>query len=184
MSQINVKSSKLLFTNHTIFKAIDKLSLDIVKYYKKKYINNLTIITILEGGMIFATNLITNYNILDNFQIYNLSVHSKSYIDNKKSKKPIIDISHISYNNIYNKDILIVDDIYDTGETINVLKNNLISYKPSSIKSCVLLRKKDITSNKPDFWILECKKNDFVFGYGLDYNGSCRNLLNIYAKST
>ena len=172
---------QLLYSSTIIFQAIDNLSKNIITAKCFKNNSKLVVITILEGGMIFSSDLIMNKNMRSYFDIFNLSVHSKTYINNKKTKKAIIDLRHISYEDIHDNSILIVDDIYDTGETIENLKHELISFQPKLVKSCVLLRKKDISKTKPDFWALECNKDEFVLGYGLDYDGLYRNISHIYS---
>ncbi|MBO7377676.1 MAG: hypoxanthine phosphoribosyltransferase [Clostridia bacterium] len=75
------------------------------------------------------------------------------------------------------RDVIIVEDIMDSGHTLSYLRRMLSSRNPSSIKICALLdkpsrREVDIT---PDYKLFEVE-NEFVVGYGLDYNEKYRNL--------
>ena len=78
---------------------------------------------------------------------------------------------------IKNKDVLIIEDIIDTGNTLYYLKNELNTRNPKSLKICTLLdkksrRQKDIT---PDYIGFEIE-DKFVIGYGLDYKDLYRNI--------
>ena len=75
------------------------------------------------------------------------------------------------------RDVIIVEDIMDSGHTLSYLRRMLSSRNPASIKICALLdkpsrREVDIT---PDYKLFEVE-NEFVVGYGLDYNEKYRNL--------
>ena len=79
--------------------------------------------------------------------------------------------------NIENKNVIIVEDILDTGITLNYLYNHLKSKNPKSLKLCVLLDKKErrIQDINADYIGFEIE-NKFVIGFGLDYDEKYRNL--------
>jgi len=78
---------------------------------------------------------------------------------------------------VQNRDVLLVDDIFDTGHTLYELIPQIDELGPSSVRSAVLLRKQGRceVSLKPDFVGFDIP-NEFVVGYGLDYNDQYRNL--------
>jgi len=83
--------------------------------------------------------------------------------------------------NIKDRDVLIVDDIYDTGHTLGALKEQLEKLSPRSLKTCVLLNKNDVAkvSTTPDYVLFDIA-DLFVVGYGLDYKEQYRGLSGIY----
>ncbi|ADY53554.1 hypoxanthine phosphoribosyltransferase [Pseudopedobacter saltans DSM 12145] len=83
---------------------------------------------------------------------------------------------------IENRDIILIEDIVDTGNTLEYLINKLKTKSPASIKVASLLLKPDALQKKIDeiAYIGFEITNDFVVGYGLDYNGIGRNTKNIY----
>ncbi len=82
---------------------------------------------------------------------------------------------------IKGRDVILLEDIVDTGITISHLVSDLSKYEPKSIKIATLLLKPAAvrTDIRPDYVGLEIP-NDFIVGYGLDYNGYGRNLKDIY----
>ena len=76
-----------------------------------------------------------------------------------------------------NRDVILVEDIVDTGLTMNYLKNALMSRKPKSLTTVALLEKPDALKVACEVDFVGFKiPNDFVVGYGLDYQGLYRNL--------
>lgn len=96
----------------------------------------------------------------------------------------------IYYNvreDITDKDVLLIDDIIDSGITFNYIRENMLSKRPRSLKICVFLDKKkrrlvDVPLDYVGFEI----PNEYVVGYGLDYDNKFRNLpyISIFRKKT
>ena len=156
---------------------VKKLAEEIHSYYKKNNIDEIQFIFITTSSFIFASDLIRDLS------LYDLKIHSehlsiRSYSGLKSIK---IDESEVELNrlNLDGKVILIVDDILDTGKTLNFLKKKINErYKPLMIDFCCLMRKTAIKRNldfKIKFIGFEIP-NVFVVGYGLDYNGLYREL--------
>ena len=82
-----------------------------------------------------------------------------------------------NYNGVENKDVVIVEDIVDTGNTLKFLVNYINDMKPHSVVVCTLLDKeaKRVVDIKPDYYGFKVD-DSFVVGYGLDYNQEYRNL--------
>ncbi|ACI18708.1 hypoxanthine phosphoribosyltransferase [Dictyoglomus thermophilum] len=163
------KIGKILFTKEEIEKRIKELGEEISKDYKDK---DLVLACILKGAVYFAVDLTRNLSIpfvLDFISIL-------SYGSSRESQGIVRIIKDLDVN-IYKKDLLIIEDIVDTGLTLSYLIRNLQAKNPSSIKVCTLLdcpgrRIIDITVDYKGFEI----PNYYVIGYGLDYKEKYRNL--------
>jgi len=83
--------------------------------------------------------------------------------------------------NIEGRDIIIVEDIVDTGRTVEYIKSVLKDKKTSTIKICSLFFKPSahLYTDPPDYVGFDIS-NEFIIGYGLDYNGKYRNIRDIY----
>lgn len=177
---------------YTSFKKITKLvdSEDIkytiknlakqINYDYKDKADNLVVIGILKGSFIFLSDLCKELN-FDSFKIDFMKC--SSYIGSESSGIMVNDLG--LSEDIKNKDVLIVEDIVDTGLTIINLLNILSTEKPKSIKLCTLINKTEdriFNCINPNYVGLHIK-SEFVVGYGLDYNGKFRNLNNIYTVS-
>lgn len=147
---------------------------EIAKKISADYIDEeIVLVCILKGATYFAIDLskkITNDDIIIDFMkvsSYGSQTESSGKIDFK------LDLSE----NIENKNVIIVEDIIDTGITLNYLYNHLKSKNPKSLKLCVLLDKKErrIQDIHVDYIGFEIE-NKFVVGYGLDYDEKYRNL--------
>ena len=82
--------------------------------------------------------------------------------------------------NVKGMHVLLVDDILDSGRTLTRIRGELEALQPKSIQSCVLLRKKlESAMNVPCEYVGFDIEDEFVVGYGLDYDGYYRNLPDI-----
>jgi hypoxanthine phosphoribosyltransferase len=131
-------------------------------------------ICILKGSIIFAADLIRQITIPLEVEFLSIS----SYGDSTKSSgqvKIILDLK----KSIEGKNVLIIEDILDTGLTLNYLYEMLSVRKPKTLKICTLLRKvnPDVHIKLPvDYCGFDISKDDFVIGYGLDYAEKYREL--------
>ena len=166
---INSKKFKKFITSKKIKQRISDLSKKINKDYKDK---NPIFICILDGSFMFATQLYKKIKIDSEISF----VKVKSYKGtNSESLDELIGISQ----ELENKDVVIVEDIVDTGKTIKYIIDKL---KCKSIKIAALLSKPEIHKMNLDYVGFEIP-DKFVIGYGLDYNGLGRNLKEIYQIS-
>ncbi|MDR0978193.1 MAG: hypoxanthine phosphoribosyltransferase [Endomicrobium sp.] len=129
------------------------------------------IIAVLKGSFIFCADLIRSLNLECEIGFISLS----SYIGMQTQEKVRM-VSGLK-ENISGRDVIIVEDIVDKGFTLDFLISNLSSKKPNSIKTCVFLDKKCAREKEVavDYSCFEID-DDFVVGYGLDYNGLFRQL--------
>lgn len=130
---------------------------------------------ILNGSFMFAGDLF-KYITID-CQITFLKLASYQGTSSTGNVKRLIGLNE----DIKDKTVVVLEDIVDTGITLDNIKKQLIGYEPAEIKFATLLFKpeayqKDIELDYVGFSI----PNDFIIGYGLDYNGYGRNLADIY----
>jgi len=155
-----------------VLKAIDRLALDIMRDYHDK---TPLFVPVLNGAFMFASDLFKAYT--HTAEICFIKLSSYRGIQSTKKVKTIIGLDE----EVTNRDIIVLEDIVDTGITVASLVEDLKKYQPSSIKIATLLFKPKAlkTGMKPDYVGVEIP-NDFILGYGLDYNGLGRNLRDIY----
>jgi hypoxanthine phosphoribosyltransferase len=130
---------------------------------------------ILNGAFMFAAELIKQ--ITPNCQITFLKLASYAGTSSTGTVKRLIGINE----DIKDKSVVILEDIVDTGITLENIIKQLKGYEPKEIRVATLLHKPDAFQKdiKLDYVGLEIP-NDFVVGYGLDYEGFGRNLPDIY----
>jgi hypoxanthine phosphoribosyltransferase len=134
---------------------------------------NLLLICILRGGVPFLVDLsrhITSPHMMDFMAV-------SSYGVGKRESTGTVRVTLDLQTDIHDKDVLLVEDIVDSGHTISSVINMLKLRQPRSLKVCALLdkperRESDITIHYRGFTI----PNKFVFGYGLDLDEYYRNL--------
>ncbi len=159
----------IMYSKEEIQNKIKLLASKINDYYNK---DSIVIICILKGSFIFCSDLVRNLNMpLKIAFIKASSYRDKTYSDGK------VDIIDDIDDNIENKNILVVDDIIDTGYTLNKIISLLKEKNPKSIKLCTLFNKEERrkVDLKSDFYGFDLP-NEFIIGYGLDYNEEYRNL--------
>jgi hypoxanthine phosphoribosyltransferase len=163
------KKRNILISEEQIANRIKELSQQISKDYKDK---NLYVLSLLRGSFIFAADLVRSIDAPLRIGFMTTSSYGHSE-ETTGSVKVINDIP----DDITGLDVLVVDDIVDSGITMNFVINHVKSLGAASVKSCVLLdkperRKVDI---KPDYCCFEIP-DVFVVGYGLNYGDFYRNI--------
>ena len=158
-----------LITKEEIEKRIDALAEQIMKDYAGEEIY---MVCVLKGGIFFMVDLARKINgpVLFDFMVvssYGSGTESSGHIMIKKDLD----------DNIEGKNVLIVEDIIDSGNTLNQLRSFLLTRNPASFKICTILDKPsrrtvDVPVDYVGFEI-PC---EFVVGYGLDYDQRYRNL--------
>ena len=132
-------------------------------------------IGILNGSFIFFADLVRSINI--NLEVRFLTISSYKGI----SSTGKIKFHDQNLDKIKNQDLIVVEDIVDTGNTIKALKRMLLKQKPKSIAFVALLMKKNMAKiNFNIDWVGFEIPDEFVVGYGLDFNQKYRNLKGIY----
>ena len=162
-----------LYSKTQIKERIKQLGLEITNNYDKD--DEIIIICLLKGAFIFASDLVREIDRDVKIEFMNVS----SYGADKVSSGKINILSDISID-IKDKNVIIIDDIIDTGYTLFEIKKILEKKDPKKIELCTLLDKKEgrkVTINV-NYNGFECP-NKFVVGYGMDAGSKYRNLPNI-----
>lgn len=132
-------------------------------------------IAVLNGSFMFAAALMKYY--IGDAQITFVKLASYHGVNSSGSVKSLMGLDV----QIQGKDVVIIEDIVDTGLTLQVLSNTLMAHSPKSLKVATLLFKPLAVKHpiKPDYIGFEMP-NSFFVGFGLDYNGFGRNLPTLY----
>jgi hypoxanthine phosphoribosyltransferase len=155
-------------------KEIDNRVLEIADRINKDYEGEeLTLICVLKGGVVFMCDLAKRLNL--NVRLDFMSV--SSYGSQTKSSGVVKIIKDLD-DSIDGKNVLVVEDIIDSGNTLSYLMDILKKRGPKSIKLCTLLDKPSRREKKDVFVDYVCFEieDKFVVGYGLDYDQRYRNL--------
>lgn len=130
------------------------------------------LICVLKGGVFFTCELAKRITVPVSLDFMSVS----SYGDETKSSGVVKIVKDLD-ESIENKDVIVVEDIVDSGRTLSYLLENLKSRKPKSLRLCTLLDKPDrrVKQVKVDYTGFEIP-DEFVVGYGLDYAQKYRNL--------
>ncbi len=158
----------------TIAQKVDQIARQISSDYKDA---NLVMLGVLKGAFVFMADLV---RCLDLKQVTVDFVRLESYGDRADSSGKIRVVQDVQVD-IRDKDVLIVEDILDTGLTLEYLKNHLKRFQPRSVKICVMIdkferRKVDVQAQ----YVGHKVKEGFLVGYGLDYAEAYRHLSGIY----
>lgn len=148
-----------------INKQVVRLGHEITRFYNGEPI---TIISVLSGSLLFVADLIRQLPD-SNIQIGFMGIESYEGIE----RKGLRITSPLSLD-VRDKTVLLVDDILDSGKTLEFVKSEILSYGASHVESCVLIRKES-SPVRANFVGFDNFGDDFVVGYGLDYNGYYRN---------
>ncbi|OUU20675.1 MAG: hypoxanthine phosphoribosyltransferase [Planctomycetia bacterium TMED53] len=130
------------------------------------------VVCVLKGAFVFVADLVRQLDFPFTVDFLRASSYGDSVVTSGEVKLDL-DLQQ----SISNRHVLLVEDIVDTGLTLKYLQSNLESRNPASIKICTLLHKplNNVKLTHIDFCGFEIP-NDFVVGYGLDWQGYYRNL--------
>lgn len=157
-----------LITQTAIRNVIIGLGATITHDYRKR---DLTVVCLLDGSLVFTANLLLQIKIPVN--LYSIKV--SSYEGKESTGMVKYNVKDLEF--CKDKDILLIDDILDSGLTLSTVVKDVKEVGASSVRTCVLLNKQidrqiDI---EPDYKAFDIE-NEFVVGFGMDYNGLYRNL--------
>ena len=170
--KINGKKLSKIFDKQTIQKRVQEMAAELSKKFDNK---KPIFIGVLNGSFIFASDLLRNLNI--NCEIDFIKLSSYKGQNTTGTVKLLKDISA----DITNRDVIIIDDIIDSGLTIEFLVKRLKGASPRSISIVTLLFKPDVAKLSLPIDIIGFEiAPDFVVGYGLDYDQNFRHLPAVY----
>ena len=159
---------KVLISQEEIENKVSELANEINSKYKGK---ELVVIGILKGAFIVVSDLAKQLNLDVTFDFMSI----KSYYGSESTGQVKI-VKDLEYD-ITDKNVLIVEDIYDTGLTLSNLKKLLESRNPKSIEVFSMFVKKEVAQDPIEINYSGFEIGpEFVVGYGLDYNGKYREL--------
>ena len=163
-----LENVKVLYEEKELQARILELANQIDADYQGKTV---TVISVLKGAVFFTVDLVTKMKTPIELEVMQVSSYEGTETTQKIQIKKDLDHS------IEGKDVLIVEDIIDTGYTLNYLKEYLLNQHPKSLKIAVLADKAErrevpVEIEYTGFVI----PNKFVVGYGFDYNEIGRNL--------
>jgi hypoxanthine phosphoribosyltransferase len=168
MSELD-KNIDILYDADTIAKRVRELGRQITEDYKG---DELIVVGILKGSFVFMSDLVRSIDLPLRCEFMGVS----SYGDDTASSG-VVRVTHDLTEPIHDANVLIVEDIIDTGLTVRYLLDNFATRMPRSVKVCTLLHKPDNSRIKvPIDYTGFTIPNEFVVGYGLDYASIYRNL--------
>ncbi|TNF52606.1 hypoxanthine phosphoribosyltransferase [bacterium] len=169
---------KPFLTVEQIQSKVQEMASEISKDYERK---DFISVGILKGAFMFFTDLVRLIHAPMSIDFFIASSYAKT--ESTGEIKLHADLRE----NIRDRHVLLIDDIADTGLTLLHIRNLLLARKPASLRTCVLLdkksrRKAEVPLDYVGFEI----PNEYVVGYGLDYENRFRNLpyIAIFKKST
>lgn len=160
---------RVLFTEAEIQRAIDRVAAEVTSAYDG---NDFTVVSVLKGSCIFASDLIRRIPI----PLELAFLAASSYGSGTVSRGLRMNFLP-SDNEIEGRSLLLVDDILDTGKTLHFIQAELDRRGARGVRTCVFLDKpsRRVVPIEPDFRCFEVE-DTFVVGYGLDLAGRYRNL--------
>ncbi len=170
----NMHKLKILYSKSQIQKVIEKLAKKIDNdYLKTKHSQPLVVISVLKGAFIFTADLIREMKLPVQLEFVRISSYGTKKVSSGKIEAPLLSLPDLS-----GRDILIVEDIVDSGRTIYFLKDYIAAqFRPKSLKVACLLNKSarrevDIEADYVGFEV----EDYFLVGYGLDSGERFRHL--------
>jgi len=162
--------AEVLITEEELQARIAELGKVISADYQGK---DLLAVCILRGAVVFLSDLIRHITVPHEMDFMAVSSYGGTRIESSGVVRILMDLK----TNIQGRDVLIVEDIVDTGLTLNYIIDNLKTRRPASLRTCALLNKRerrqvDVPLDYVGFDI----PDKFVVGYGLDYDEKYRNL--------
>jgi hypoxanthine phosphoribosyltransferase len=158
---------RVLVSAEQIQSSIDRLAVEI---REREGSRPLTVIAVLTGSIIFLADLIRKLEMPLRVGV----LQARSYLGTERGS---LTINAEMLPEVAGRDVLVIDDIFDTGHTLAQVLARLKDFGPKSISTAVLVLKhgKQQVPMRPDYVGFEIP-DVFVVGYGLDYNDAYRNL--------
>ena len=172
---MNYRIGEVLLTEEKISRRVREMALEIAEIYRGQ---DLMVIGILKGAVIFMSDLVRSVSPDVRISMDFMAV--SSYGDSTKTSGIVRIVKDLDCS-VKNKNVLIVEDIVDTGLTLSYLVKMMLEREPESVRVCALLdkvdrRKVEVAVQYTGFVIPDY----FVVGYGLDYSGRWRNLPSVH----
>lgn len=166
---------------------VEKLAHDIFKDYCGPRETPIKFFVIMNGAFQFYSDLLFNLKKMAQYKTEKLYFETefikiKGYV-NTESKLGEISDSCISESMVKDQDILIIEDIYDSGTLMSRVLSHINKFDPKSVETAVLMHKENPANLKFDYVAkyvgFTCPANKFIIGYGMDYNEHFRELSHV-----
>ncbi len=170
-------TGKPFLSENNINTRIRELAEEITNDYNGK---SLVVVGLLKGAFMFFSDLVRHIQVPITVDF----IIASSYVMSSTSGK--VKVHADIREQVRGRHVLLVEDIVDTGLTLNHIRDNLLSRAPESLKICTLLDKKERrVVNVPLDYVGFTVPNKFLVGYGLDYDNQFRNLpyISVFKKS-
>ncbi len=169
---MTTRIGRTLLSEDTILHRVQELGMQISHEYRGREI---TIVCVLKGAVVFLADLLRSLDVPTDIDFVQIS----SYGDGTESSGQVRFLQDLA-TDIEGRNVIVIDDIADSGLTLRFLKENLTQRRPASLRFCVLLNKArrrthDLEIDYVGFDV----PDEFVIGYGLDYAGQYRGLRHI-----
>ena len=160
---------RVLFDEPAIHRRLDDIAAQVSSDYRDR---ELTVIAVLHGSLMFVADLLRRIPLPLKLDCVSVA----SYHGKAQSSSEVV-FKEVTVPDVVGRDVLILDDILDSGYTLAAIRERLETAKPRSIRVCVLLSKKkqrarEVNADYVGFEI----EDEFVVGYGLDFKERYRNL--------
>ena len=170
LKMITEQDLKVLIKEEDLQEGIKQLGAKLNEFYKNE---ELYVVSVLKGSVMFTVDLVKHLKMPLNMNFIRLSSYGSGFTSTGK-----VNAVDISLPDLNGKNVIIVEDIIDTGLTAKFLIDFMnLNFKTKSLKFCSLLDKRETrkVDIEPDYYCFQIG-NQFVVGYGLDYDGFYRNL--------
>src|SRR3990170_928929 len=160
---------KVLLSKEELHDGVTRMADEIAACYENR---QLTIIGVLTGSIVLLADLIRLIDVPMRVGV----LQASSYRGQTTTRGDLVINSDLMLD-VRGRDVLLVDDIFDTGHTLKRVLDKMQDFGPASLRSAVLLRKKarQEVDYDPDFVAFDIP-DEFVVGYGLDFEDMYRNL--------
>jgi hypoxanthine phosphoribosyltransferase len=160
---------RVLFDEPAIHRRLDDIAAQISEDYRER---ELIVIAVLHGSLMFVADLLRRIPLPLKLECLSVA----SYHGKAQTSGDVI-FKQITLPDVAGQDVLVLDDILDSGHTLTAIRERLERARPHSVRACVLLSKKKQRARevKTDYVGFEIE-DEFVVGYGLDFKGRYRNL--------
>ena len=160
---------RVLFDEPAIHRRLDDIAAQVSSDYRDR---ELTVIAVLHGSLMFVADLLRRIPLPLKLDCVSVA----SYHGKAQSSSEVV-FKEVTVPDVVGRDVLVLDDILDSGHTLAAIRERLDRAKPRSIRVCVLLSKKkqrarEVNADYVGFEI----EDEFVVGYGLDFRERYRNL--------
>jgi hypoxanthine phosphoribosyltransferase len=160
---------RVLFDEPAIHRRLDDIAAQVSSDYRDR---ELTVIAVLHGSLMFVADLLRRIPLPLKLDCVSVA----SYHGKAQSSSEVV-FKEVTVPDVAGRDVLILDDILDSGHTLAAIREKLETAKPRNIRVCVLLSKKKQRARQvnADYVGFEIE-DEFVVGYGLDFRERYRNL--------